>query len=221
MSKVGVCLSGCGFLDGSEIQEAVFTLLALDQAGASAICCAPEMPQAQVVNHATQDRVGEQRDVLIEAARIARGNIVPLARMDAHSIDAVIFPGGYGAAQNLSTFAVDGPECTVNYEVETLVADMMEMKKPIGVICIAPAMLARLVGKRNIEAKLTIGNDTGTAEAINKMGATHCDCPVTEMVVDEENRIVSTPAYMYEASPAQVFEGVKKCVDEMLRLVKA
>ncbi len=218
MSKVGVCLSGCGFLDGSEIQEAVFTLLALDQAGATAICCAPEMPQAQVVNHATQDRVGEQRDVLVEAARIARGNIIPLARMDARSIDAIIFPGGYGAAQNLCTFAVDGPECAVNYEVETLVSDMLEMKKPIGAICIAPAMLARLVGKRNIEAKLTIGNDAGTAEAITKMGATHTECPVTEMVVDEENKIVSTPAYMYEASPAEVYQGIKKCVDEVLRL---
>ncbi|MCA9253747.1 MAG: isoprenoid biosynthesis glyoxalase ElbB, partial [Phycisphaerales bacterium] len=138
MSKVGVCLSGCGFLDGSEIQEAVFTLLALDQAGATAVCCAPEMPQAQVVNHATQDRVGEQRDVLVEAARIARGNIVPLSRVDARSIDALIFPGGYGAAQNLCTFAVDGPDCAVNYEVETLVSDMLELKKPIGVICIAP-----------------------------------------------------------------------------------
>lgn len=221
MTKVGVCLSGCGFLDGSEIQEAVFTLLALDQAGAQAICCAPEMPQAQVVNHATQDRAGEQRDVFTESARIARGNIIPLARMDARSIDALIFPGGYGAAQNLSTFAVDGPECTVNYEVETLVSDMLEMKKPIGVICIAPAMLARLVGKRNIQAKLTIGNDPGVAEAINKMGANHNECPVTEMVVDEAKKIVSTPAYMYDATPAQVYEGIKKCVDEVLRLVEA
>jgi enhancing lycopene biosynthesis protein 2 len=221
MSKVGVCLSGCGFLDGSEIQEAVFTLLALDQAGATAVCCAPEMPQAQVVNHATQDRIGEHRDVLVESARIARGNIIPMARMDARSIDALIFPGGYGAAQNLCTFAVDGPDCTVNYEVETLVSDMLEMKKPIGAICIAPAMLARLVGKRKIAAKLTIGNDPGTAAAINKMGATHCDCPVTEMVVDKENKIVSTPAYMYDATPADVFKGIKKCVDEVMRLVNA
>ena len=178
------------------------------------------MPQAQVVNHATQDRVGEQRDVLAESARIARGNIIPLSRVEARSIDAIIFPGGYGAAQNLSTFAVDGAECTVNYEVETLIADMLEMKKPIGAICIAPAMLARMTGKRGIEAKLTIGNDEATVEAINKMGANHTECEVTEMIVDEDHKIVSTPAYMYETTPAKVYQGIKKCVDEVLRLVR-
>ncbi|NOX57918.1 MAG: isoprenoid biosynthesis glyoxalase ElbB [Planctomycetes bacterium] len=221
MSKVAVCLSGCGFLDGSEIQETVFTLLALDQAEATAICCAPEMPQAQVVNHATQDRVGDQRDVFTESARIARGNIIPLSRMEARNIDAIIFPGGYGAAQNLSTFAVDGAECTVNYEVETLIADMLEMKKPIGAICIAPAMLARLTGKRGIEANLTIGNDEATATALTKMGAKHTNCEVTEITVDPNHKIVSTPAYMYDATPAKVYEGIKKCVDEVLRLVHA
>lgn len=218
MPKVAVCLSGCGFLDGAEIHEAVLTLLALDQAGAEIICCAPNVPQAQVVDHTTKDRVGERRNVLVESARIARGYIIPVAHVDADSIDALIFPGGFGAALNLCTFAVDGPDCTVDPDVEALASNMLEQKKPIGAICIAPALLARIVGQRNIEAKLTIGNDKGTAGAIEKMGAKHCDCAVTEMVVDKEHKIASTPAYMLGKGPAEVYEGIKKCVDAVLSM---
>lgn len=218
MARVAVCLSGCGFLDGAEIHEAVLTLLALDQAGASVVCCAPDVPQAQVVDHVTKDRVGERRNVLAESARIARGKIVPIDQVDAKTIDALIFPGGFGAALNLCTFAVDGPDCTVDPDVEALAASMLELKKPIGAICIAPAMLARIVGRRNLAAKLTIGTDKGTAAALEKMGAKHCDCPVTEMVVDREHKIVSTPAYMLGKGPAEVFEGIRKCVAEVLKM---
>jgi enhancing lycopene biosynthesis protein 2 len=216
--KVAVCLSGCGFLDGSEIHEATFTLLALDQAGAQIICCAPSGVKLEVVDHVAKKPGGGTRDVLTESARIARGEIKPLSQVRAKDIDALIFPGGYGAAKNLCTFATDGPDCKVNPEVEALVSDMLEMKKPIGAICIAPAMLARIVGRKHIPAKLTIGTDAQTAAAVNQMGATHCDCPVTEMVADEKHKVVSTPAYMLGKGPAEVFAGIKKCVDQVLAM---
>ncbi len=219
--SVAVCLSGCGFLDGAEIHESVLTLLALDQAGAKARCCAPNVEQADVIDHMRkQPAKGEKRNVLTESARIARGEIEDLARIRAADVDALIFPGGYGAAKNLCSFASDGPECRVHPEVERLVGEMLAAHKPIGAICIAPAMIARIVGRKKLAAKLTIGTDAATAGAINRMGAKHCDCPVTEMVVDEQHRIVSTPAYMLGPGPKDVFEGIRKCVNEVLRLAR-
>ena len=222
MSKnVAVCLSGCGFLDGAEIHEAVFTLLALDQAGARIRCCAPDTPQADVVDHARQQPVkGEKRNVLAEAARIARGEIEDIAQVKAADVDALIFPGGFGAAKNLCTFAADGPDCSVHPQVERLVGEMLDAGKPIGAICIAPALIARLAGKKDIHPQLTIGNDAGTAGAINTMGGRHCDCPTTEMVCDEQHKIVTTPAYMLGPGPKDVCAGIKKCVDEVLRLAE-
>ena len=219
MARVAVCLSGCGFLDGAEIHESVFTLLALDRAGAEIIYCAPDKKQADVVDHRLQKAAKDQiRNVLTVSARIARGNIKPLSEVRVADIDALIFPGGFGAAKNLCTFAVNGPDCTVDAQVELLVGDMLEAKKPIGAICIAPAMLARILGKRKIAAKLTIGSDPGTAAAINRMGAKHYECPTTEMVVDSDHKIVSTPAYMTGKGPAEVCAGIEKLVAEVLKL---
>jgi len=218
MPKVAVCLSGCGFLDGAEIHEAVLTLLALDQAGAAYVCCAPNTQQADVVDHARGKPAAETRNVLTESARIARGEIRNVADVRAEEIDALIFPGGYGAAKNLCDFAARGADCTVNPDVERLAAAMLRARKPIGAICIAPALLARIVGKLDLHPKLTIGTDKGTADAINRMGATHCDCGVRDMVVDEAHKIVSTPAYMLGKGPAEVFEGIRKLVAEVLRL---
>jgi len=219
MPKVAVCLSGCGVFDGSEIHEAVLTLLALDQAGAEAICCAPDMPQAAVVDHTTRAPVpGERRNVLIESARIARGHIRDIATLTAADLDALIFPGGYGAAKNLCDFADRGPRCTVQPEVERLAGECLDAGKPIGAICIAPAMLARILGRRNRHARLTIGTDPQTAAALAEMGVCHCDCPVTGFISDEQHRIVTTPAYMLAQGPAEVFEGIRKLVAEVLRL---
>lgn len=221
MPRVAVCLSGCGVFDGSEIHEAVLTLTALDQAGAEIVCCAPNIEQAAVVNHLNRSPVaGERRNVLVESARIARGAIRDLADVKAGDIDALIFPGGFGAATNLSTFAKDGPECQVNPEVERLVKEMLAAKKPIGAICIAPAMLARITGRVVPGARLTIGTDKETAAAIERMGATHAECACDGFVVDEKNRIVSTPAYMLGKGPAGVFEGIRKLVVEVLRLAR-
>lgn len=216
--KVGVLLSGCGFLDGAEIHEAVLTLLALDQKGARAVCCAPDVPQAGVVDHLTKKPAAERRNVLNEAARIARGEIQDVAAVRASDLDALLIPGGFGAAQNLCDFAQRGAECSAHAAVEKLIGDMLAAKKPIGAICIAPALLARIAGKRGLHAKLTIGNDTGTAAAIGKMGCTHENCAVTEFALDEKNKIVSTPAYMLGPGPAAVFEGIRKTVDRVLAM---
>lgn len=221
MPKVAVCLSGCGVFDGSEIHEAVLTLLALDQAGAQYLCCAPNVDQAAVIDHLTKSpAAGTSRNVLVESARIARGNITDLARVRAADIDALIFPGGFGAAKNLCDFADKGADCTVHREVERLAGEMLDAGKPIGAICIAPAMLARIVGRRDMHPRMTIGNDKTTAAAMEKMGIRHVECPCESFVVDESHRIVTTPAYMLGKGPAAVFEGICQLVGEVLRLAQ-
>lgn len=221
MKKIAVCLSGCGFLDGAEIHESVLTLLAIDQAGAKAVCCAPDVNQVGVIDHYRKEPAAGSRNVLVESARIARGEIVDIRRINSVDMDALVFPGGFGAAKNLCSFATDGANCNVNPDVERLASEFLAGKKPIGAICIAPAMLARIVGKKDLHPRLTIGTDKATANAINAMGAQHCDCAVTEMITDETLKIVSTPAYMLGQGPAEVFEGIRKLVAEVIRLCGA
>ena len=218
MPKVGVLLSGCGFLDGAEIHESVLTLLELDRKGATIVCCAPDIEVKQVIDHETKQPVNETRNVLKESARIARCEISDVRKVRAADLDALVIPGGFGAAKNLCSFADDGPECVVDPGVEKLVGDMLEQKKPVGAICIAPALLARIAGERGVKAKLTIGNDQATAGAIAATGCEHVDCAVTEFSVDEDNKIVSTPAYMLGPGPAAVHEGVHKLVDKLLEM---
>jgi enhancing lycopene biosynthesis protein 2 len=215
-TRVGVVLSGCGFMDGAEVHESVLTLLALDRAGAEAVCYAPDVPQARVVDHRTGRETKETRRVLAESARIARGKIEDVARARAADLDAVILPGGYGAAQNLSDFATRGAEASVHVEVARLLREVHAAGKPIGAICIAPAVVARVLGKAH--PTLTIGTDRATASTLEACGARHRDCPVERFVVDEENRIVSTPAYMLGPSIRFVAEGIERCVAEVLRL---
>lgn len=219
MPRIGVLLSGCGFMDGAEVHESVLTLLALDQRGATAVCCAPDIEQARVIDHLTKKPAGERRNVLHESARIARGQIVDVRKVKPADLDALILPGGFGAAVNLCGFAEEGAACSVNADVERLVAEMLKARKPIGAICIAPALLARIAGEHGVKAVLTIGNDAATAKAITAMGCVHEDCAVTEFSVDAANKIVSTPAYMLGKGPAEVFEGIRKLVDRVLALI--
>lgn len=217
--RVGVCLSGCGVFDGSEIHEAVLTLLALDEEGATAICIAPDT-ELDVVNHRTGEETGERRSVLDESARIARGNIRDLAEVTAEDLDALVFPGGYGAAKNLSDFAASGPRARPNAEVARLVVEMLEARKPIGGICISPAMLAAVLRDHGMKGRLTIGRDAQTAGHIESMGSKHLECPVQEFRVDEAHRIVTTPAYMLEAGVAGVAQGIRKLVGEVVRMAR-
>lgn len=217
--RVGVILSGCGFQDGAEIHESVLTLLALDRAGAEAVCFAPDIDQAKVVDHLTGEAMDETRGVLRESARIARGAIADVATADPATLDALILPGGFGAAMNLSTFAVDGPDAEVDEGVARLVRAMHAAKKPIGAICIAPAVIAKVLGKDDAPT-LTIGNDEGTASALEACGARHETCPVDAFVVDADARVVSTPAYMLGPGIKDVAAGIEQCVDAVLQLAQ-
>jgi len=217
--KIGVVLSGCGVYDGSEIHEAVITLLAIDRAGAEAVCMAPDMEQMHVVNHLTGEVAGgEKRNVLVESARIARGKIRNLKEVKAGDIDALIFPGGFGAAKNLCDFAVKGAECSAHPEVARLVREVVQAKKPLAAICIAPALVSRVLGNEKLAHRLTIGTDAGTAQSLEKMGSLHVACPVSEFVVDRENKIVSTPAYMLAGRISEAAEGIEKTVKALLEM---
>ena len=218
MPRVAVILSGCGVQDGSEIQEAVVALMALDEAGAAVACFAPDKPQRQTTNHRIGKPAGETRNVLVESARISRGRIQDLAEAKADDFDAVLMPGGFGAALNLCDFGVNGADCKVDPEVERFLTDMHAAKKPIAAICIAPVIVAKLFGSSGV--KVTIGNDRDTAAAIEKMGARHVDCSVSEAFVDETHRVATTPAYMLAKSPKDLRAGIEKCVKELLRMAK-
>ncbi len=214
---VGVMLSGCGVFDGSEIQEAVFTLLFLDRAGAKALCAAPDAAQMHVFNHLKGEvSPGETRNVLAESARICRSGIRSAKTVKAAELDALVFPGGYGAAKNLSDFAVKGADCTVHPEVARLVGEMLAAGKPVGFVCISPVIAAKVVGDG---VELTVGCDADVAGAIAAMGAKHVECSVDRVAIDEKRKIVSVPAYMYDdASPASVAAGIEKLVETVLGL---
>ncbi|WP_159864607.1 MULTISPECIES: isoprenoid biosynthesis glyoxalase ElbB [unclassified Raoultella] len=215
MKKIGVVLSGCGVYDGTEIHEAVIALLAIARGGAQAVCFAPDKAQTDVINHLTGELLPESRNVLIEAARIARGEIQPLSDAQADDLDALIVPGGFGAAKNLSSFASQGSECVVDGELKALTQAMHQAGKPLGFICIAPALLPKILPA---PLRVTIGTDLDTAEALEDMGAEHVPCPVDDIVVDEENKVVTTPAYMLAQNIAEAASGIEKLVARVLVL---
>ncbi|MCK5916156.1 MAG: isoprenoid biosynthesis glyoxalase ElbB [Deltaproteobacteria bacterium] len=216
MAKIGILLSGCGVNDGSEIHEAVLTMLALDRLGVERLCIAPDINQHDVVNHLSGAASDETRNVLLESARIARGEIADLATISAKDMDAVILPGGFGAAKNLSDFAVAGVQAQVQPEVLRFLKDMHQAKKPIGAICIAPAVIAIALGEFN--PVLTIGNDPATATALESFGARHQDCRVDDIVVDQNNLLVTTPAYMLGPGLKEIAQGIDKLVQQIVVL---
>ncbi|UVE17642.1 isoprenoid biosynthesis glyoxalase ElbB [Pseudomonas sp. LS44] len=213
--KVAVILSGCGVYDGAEIHESVITLLRLDQRGAEVQCFAPNIAQLHVINHVTGEEMPETRNVLVESARIARGNIKDLRDAKVEDFDALIVPGGFGAAKNLSDFAINGSDCTVQPEVLALAKGFAAAGKPVGLICIAPSMAARIYGEGVI---CTIGSDADTAAALEAMGASHEECTVGEVVEDAQHKLVTTPAYMLAQSISEAASGINKLVDRVLEL---
>lgn len=216
--RVGVVLSGAGYLDGSELQESILTLLALDQAGAEVSCFAPDVPQLHVINHLTREPMPEQRNVLVESARVARSAIQDVKQAELDRLDALILPGGYGAAKNLCSFAVEGPGCSIVPEVAALLRAALAAGKPVGVMCIAPAVLAAALKEAGPAVQLTIGSDAGTAQAIERMGAQHVNATPAGLVVDEAHKVVSTPAYMYNSSISTVAQGISALVQKVLEL---
>ena len=221
MPKVGVVLSGCGVYDGAEIHESVITMLALDRAGAEKIMMAPDIDQLHVINHLNGEEMdGDGRNVLVESARIARGDIKSISEVTENDLDALIFPGGFGVAKNLSDYAMVGANCTVNSEVARLTREVHKAGKPIGVMCIAPTMMAQILSKNDESADLTIGSDKQTATDIETMGSHHITCSVEDIVIDKKQKIVTTPAYMEAKNMAEAAEGIEKLVLEVLKMIK-
>jgi len=217
MKKIGVVLSGSGVNDGTEIHEATLTLLFLDKAEVEIVCMAPDIEQYDLIDHLSgQEIKNQKRNVLKESARIARGELKDMAQVKSSDIDGIIFPGGYGAAKNLCNFAVKGIDCKVNQEVEKIIRKMHQESKPMGFICIAPVLAAKVLGE--FHPQLTIGNDPDTAEKIKKMGGEHIVCEVKGVAVDRKNKIVSTPAYMIGPTISKIAEGIEKLVNKVLEL---
>jgi enhancing lycopene biosynthesis protein 2 len=217
MKKVAVILSGCGVFDGAEIHESVLTLLALDRANAQIVCTAPDILQHQVVNHVTRQPVPkESRNVLVESARIARGQIIPLSQLKVQEVDAVILPGGFGAAKNLCNFALQGPDFTIHPDVAKVLKEAHQLGKPLGFICISPVIAAKLFGLEKVE--FTIGNDPATAQQLQSAGGRHINCTVHNVVIDRRLKIVTTPAYMLAQRITEAEAGISKLVQAVLEL---
>jgi len=209
-----VVLSGCGVFDGSEIHEATLTLYAIKLQGADYEIFAPNVDQFHVINHLTGEVQTENRNIMIEAARLARGKVRPLNEYKASEFDAIIFPGGFGVAKNLCTFAFDGPDCKVLPEVEKAIKETAAQSKPIGALCISPVLIARVLGGVTI----TIGQDESTIKAVEALGAIHIKTNQCEVAIDPKNKIVTTPCYMLDADISQIGEGAINLVKEIIRI---
>lgn len=215
MKKFAVILAGCGVYDGAEIHEAVLTLLAIDKLGATYQCFAPDMEQYHVIDHVRGEPTGEKRNVLVEAARIARGNIKPITSFKASDYDALILPGGFGAAKNLCTWAYEGDKCTVRLDVEQAIKAMYEARKPIGTMCIAPVILARLFNGTQI----TTGQDPASGDFIRKTGNKYIETTHGEVIVDPARKLFSAPCYMLDATISQIAAGTENIVREMMKVM--
>jgi enhancing lycopene biosynthesis protein 2 len=214
MKKIAVVLAGNGVYDGAEIHEATLTLLAIARHGAQYQCFAPDINQAHVVNHLTGKEMAETRNILVEAARIARGKIKPLSAYNASEFDAIIFPGGFGVAKNLCTFAIEGIKCSVNPDVEKAIRSTIVAEKPLGALCIAPVLIAKVLG----DVEITIGQDEETAKAIETFGGIHKKTSHGEIVVDKKYKIVTSPCYMLDATIDQIADGTENVVRKILEL---
>lgn len=212
---IGVILSGAGYLDGAEIQESVLCLLALNEAGVDVKMFAPDVSLAEI-NHLSAETTGAERRVLLESARIARGKVTDIATVRGTDLDGWVLPGGYGAAKNLCDFAEKGANATAHKEVARVIREALAAQLPVGACCIAPALLAVATKSSGPHLKLTIGNDPDTAKALRSLGAEHVECPVTDICVDADHRVVTAPAYMYDASIGDVAKGIRKMVEQVV-----
>jgi enhancing lycopene biosynthesis protein 2 len=215
MKKFAIILAGCGVYDGAEIHEAVMSMYAVMKNGAEYQVFAPDISQHHVVNHLTGVEMTETRNVLVESARIARGKIKPLTKLNMREYDALIFPGGFGVAKNLCSFAFKGENCEVHPQVTEVVREAVSLRKPIGALCISPVLLAKVLG--GIE--ITIGDDKGTASAVEKMGAKHIKTTHGQVVADSKHKVFTTPCYMLDATILQVAEGADNIVKAMLKVM--
>lgn len=226
--KIGVLLAGCGVFDGSEIHEAVFTLLAIQECGAEAVCMAPNEDQYHVLNHLTGEEIPEKRNVLVESARIARGAVRDLATVKVDDIDALVIPGGFGAAKNLNQWAISGPEGKIHPQVKRLIVEMAKLGKPIAGLCMGPTVIAKALEGEHINASLTVGTTEepspydiqAISDGMNSIGAIISMASIEEVIVDYTNKIVTAPCYMMEANILQVRENIAMAIEELIKLVE-
>lgn len=225
--KIGVIFSGSGVFDGTEIQEGVFTLLSIKKVGADAVCFAPDVNQHHVVNHVTGEEMKETRNVLVESARIARGEIQSLDAFDASQLDALVLPGGFGAAKNLTTWAFSGPDGEINNQVKAAIVSMVQLNKPVAGLCMGPTVIAKALEGSGVSPTLTVGSTEAASpyeidaisQGMEKAGATAVMKTVEEISIDEENKIVTAPCYMMEADILQIRNNIQKAVDALVKLV--
>jgi len=227
--KIGVLLSGSGVFDGSEIHEAVFTLLSIEENGAEAICFAPDKDQAHVINHIDGSvESGEKRNILKESARIARGSIKSINKTSIDDFDALVIPGGFGAAKNLNKWAFEGPDGDIDHAVKNIIIDMISAKKPIAALCMGPTVIAKALQGSGIGTKLTVGTDKEKSpydikeisDGMESVGVMSVMKTINEICVDEENKIVTAPCYMMEASILDVRKNTKMAIEKLITLVK-
>lgn len=216
MKKIAVVLSGCGHMDGAEITESVSLLISLNQFGAKTSCFAPSIDFTPINHISHEPMKSEKRNSLIEAARIARGQIKDLTQLHAKDFDGIAFAGGFGAAKLLSNWAEKGSQSDLHPEIKRIILEFYKAEKPIAAVCIAPTLLAKALGTQKVE--VTIGEDSSTAEQIEKTGACHVQCPVGDYVTDREHKLITTPAYMYNALPHEVFKGISGLAKELVEM---
>jgi len=217
MKKFALILSGCGVFDGTEIHEAVLAMYAIAKHGAKYEIFAPDIDQHHVINHLSGEAVEEQRNVLVESARIARGKISPLSDFEPDAVDGLLLPGGFGAAKNLSDWAFQGSDAVVNEDLSAAVKGMVALGKPVGALCIAPVLVARILG----DVQVTIGDDSGTIDALRAVGAEHVETTHGEVVVDEKYKVVTTPCYMLDATIDQIGESAENVVQAMMEIMNS
>lgn len=229
MKKIGVLLSGCGVYDGAEIHESVFTMLAIQEAGAEYICISVNKPQHHVVNHLTGEEMKESRNMMIEAARIARGNVKDITEVDPADIDALVIPGGFGSAKNFTSWAFEGPEGMVLPEVKLLIVNMINIGKPVCALCVSPVVVSKALEDSDIHATMTLGTTEesspydikGFSDGIKQTGVEPVFKTVKEVQVDTVNRIVSAPCYMMDANMIEVRNNIKSAIEETINLIEA
>lgn len=223
--KIGILLSGSGVYDGTEIQEAVFTLLAVQQNGAQALFMAPNVNQMHVVNHLSGEEMNETRNVLVESARIARGDLEDLVNVSANDIDALILPGGFGTAKNHTTWAVNGPSGEINSDVKRLINEMVKVHKPIVGLCMAPTTIAKALAESEINATLTVGSTEekspydikAISEGMESIGSKIHMQGVNGLAIDEKNKIITAPCYMMEATALEVHQNIQQAVNQLMK----
>lgn len=225
--KIGVLLSGCGVYDGAEIHESVLALLAIEEVGAEAVCLAVNQNQHHVVNHLTGEEMPESRNMMVEAARIARGAVKDITNYDVSQLDALVIPGGFGSAKNFSTWAFDGPNGTILPEIKGLIQQFIANKKPIAALCVSPVVLALAIGDLGLHPTMTLGSNLekspydiqAFSAGMEQKGVQAEMKTIRQVSVDEKLKIVSAPCYMMEASVLEIRNNISQALQALIKLI--